>query len=84
MSQSRENTMIFPEVFTNLEFQYPDTEISKALACADGLIGWGHCIMGMETPRHFGKGIVKISQVLSINATSDNLMQYADRLMDNK
>lgn len=46
-------------------------------ACADGLCGWAMCMIGNTPPENFGKGMIKIGNLLGIVATGDNLMEYS-------
>ena len=77
--------MLWPEVFTNPGYNYSQFKKhdQKACACADGLEGWGNCISGladMPPNGQFGWALIKISKVLGISATKENLMAYADKL----
>lgn len=67
---------IWPEVFTNPEFEYesdrPELE-TEGRAIADGLNGWGNCFCGGKPPSGFGDGMVKICRVTG-SATLDELM----------
>jgi len=63
----------FPEVFTNLKFEYKQDE--KALAHCDGLMGWALCMGGNKPPENFGLGMIKIGKILGITPIHENLMQ---------
>ena len=66
-------TGIMPVKYKSL----PTDERNRAL-CADGLVGWAHCMIGQEPPKKFGEGMVIIGQTLNISASSDSLSDYAD------
>ncbi len=68
---------IWPEVFTNENYEYPDTPKGKAMAVADGLSGWASCSITPKVPDYFGMGMMKIGILLDIIATSENLMNYS-------
>ncbi len=73
-------TAIWPKIFSHSDFQYEekDKKILKAMACADGLSGWGLCMSGFKAPKPFGMGMVKIGNILDNTAvTSDDLMEYS-------
>lgn len=71
--------IIWPEVFGTDGFRYKKGD--EALACADGLVGWGNCAFCRgRIPDDFGKGMIKIGQFLGIDPTADKLMKYADTL----
>lgn len=65
----------FPRVFTEENFQYPEN-YNLSLICADGLIGWANCMSGQKPPEYFGIGMVKISNLLGIEATPEELEKY--------
>ena len=71
--------LIWPEVFTNPDFQYGDTESDLILAICDGLTGWGNCHAGAPIPEGFGRGMVKIG-VLTGAFTPEELMKIAKAL----
>lgn len=82
---TQEDDMRFPEVFTNEHFRYDDNKNKKALACSDGLEGWGLCMSGKKPPKNFGEGMVKISEILKgelggSGAIPEALMKIADTL----
>ena len=56
----------WPEVFTNPDFVYAETKDTKKQATADAYMGWANCLVGNkgEMPEGFGKGMVKIRQVI--------------------
>jgi len=68
---------IWPEVFTNEHFEYPNDSNCFAMATADGLMGWGNCYAGEKPPSNFGKAMLKISKIVG-TATPDGLMEVAD------
>lgn len=71
---------IWPEIFTNKDFEYKeeDPKTLKAIACADGLSGWGICMTGFSPPEHFGMAMVKIGEILgNMTVTCDELMDYS-------
>lgn len=72
----------WPEVFTNPDFVYVGLDV-KAKAIADGLTGWGNCMAGVEPPKsgNFGKAMVKITKIIGIAATPDNLDSLADEFL---
>jgi len=76
--------IMWPEIFTNDNFTYPYDSVHKtkryAAAVSDGLCGWANCHLGGEIPKGFGKGMVKISEIVG-TATPDGLMAAATDLV---
>lgn len=61
-----ESKVIWPEVFTNPDFEYPADLPEKKLhaaAMADALIGWGNCYI-CPPPPAFGYGMIKCSAIV--------------------
>jgi len=69
----------WPKIFTNKDFEYQeeDKERLKAMACADGLSGWGICKSGHSPAEHFGTGMVKIGDILDITPDDKSLVKLA-------
>jgi len=69
----------WPQIFIdeNFEYEEKDKKTLKAIACADGLSGWGLCMSGFKAPKPFGMAMVKIGNILGIAVTSDDLMEYS-------
>lgn len=76
-------TVIWPKVFTDLDFLYPADNTGLAMAVADGLTGWGCCMMGATPPLDFGQSMVKIAQRIKSSASPENLMLLADEIKFN-
>jgi len=73
-------TIMWPEVFTNPNFEYPEGHDGKGEAIANGLMGWANCIITKdEIPKGFGEGMVKIFYRLGLSPTKENLMTAADQ-----
>jgi len=72
--------MFFPQILTDPDFKYPDTPSKRAAAIADGLSGWGCCMAGATQPVDFGKGMVKIGEIVGITPTPENLTKAADEI----
>ncbi len=67
---------IWPEVFTNPDFEYgPD---DKMQAVADGLAGWACCALG-KPPENFGQGMVRVGEATGVGALEKNLRPLADQ-----
>ena len=56
----------WPEVFTDENFRYGRDD--EDLACAQGLMGWANCMCGNKPPEEFGKGMIKIYNVLRVTS----------------
>ncbi len=71
--------IIWPEVFTDEDFEYEDTPRKRLHAVADALTGWANCQLGIDKPpAQFGRGMVKIAGVVGCGAiTPDNVMQIS-------
>ena len=76
--------MIFPEILTNEDFEYPEGTKQPETALADGLSGWGCCMAGGTPSESFGKGMVKIGKIVGVSATPDSLSNMADILIKKK
>ena len=71
---------MWPEVFTNPDFEYdPSDKDHVAKALADGLSGWGNCVLG-NIPEGFGMGMVKIGEFAKCGASSKDLSAKAHEL----
>ena len=73
--------MIWPEIFINENFEYPDSTKRFGSAIADGLSGWGNCYAGAEIPENFGKGMAKIDEIVGV-ATPDELLEASDKFLE--
>jgi len=74
------NTIIWPEVFTNPDFEYdPNDKLHVGKALADGLSGWGACVLG-NIPHGFGDGMVKISMFAGCGTLAKDLSARAREL----
>jgi len=71
--------IIWPEIFTDKDFEYSKKIKQPNAAVADGLTGWANCHMSEGIPRHFSNGMLKILQITG-TATSDGLMKIAGKL----
>ena len=69
----------WPEIFTNKDFEYQekDKERLEAMACADGLTGWGICKSGYAPAEHFGSGMIKIENILGTTSDDKSLVELA-------
>ena len=61
--------VLWPEVFTNPDFEYAETKNAKKQAMADAYTGWANCtVLGLcgppSLPDNFGKGMVKIGNFI--------------------
>lgn len=81
--------MIWPKVFTNPGFKYPDSDVEpcwekiRKMAIADGLSGWAICMTRLsEIPKEFGRGMVKIATVLRSSASPENLTKLANEILE--
>lgn len=74
---------IWPEVFQTgmLSTDGYNLTRDRAIACADGLCGWGNCHAGVPIPEKFGEGMAAIGRYLGINPLPENLHQYADQIL---
>ena len=57
---------IWPEVFTNPDYIYPDDLNERqrtGMALADGLSAWGLTMMKEKPPLDFGQAMLKVSDV---------------------
>lgn len=71
----------WPEVFTNENFVYPDKSIeTREKACKDGLIYWFNRHVANQIPANSELGLLKIGQLLLIEPTQHNLMDYSKKL----
>ena len=80
MNEPNKCKVCWPEVFTNPYFEYdPNDKRHVALAIADGLAGWGYCVLG-DIPAGFGDGMVKISRITKCGAEAKDLSAKAREL----
>lgn len=75
----------WPDIFTKKDFKYEgvNEEDEFKNAIADGLVGWGNCMLGSkesELPKNFGWGMAKIARITKTTATSEELMGLAKSL----
>lgn len=71
--------VIWPEIFTNKDFEYPIGAIQPNTVITDGLIGWSCCMARAALPENFGKGMAKILEIVGV-ATPDDLLKMAEKL----
>jgi len=73
--------VIWPDVFTNPDFAYPDaTPRTQMLALAQGYLGWGLCMSGNHPPANFGEGMMKIGVLLDCSVSPDGLVAVEERV----
>jgi len=51
----------------------------KATVCAEALMDWGICMMGVKPPGKFGEGMAQVGNLLGIMADPDSLKEYANK-----
>ncbi len=73
----------------NIPMEYPEVFYDQSLIqtrnprqlCADALVAWGNCHMGIKPPESFGEVLVAISAKIGMKeaATGDNLIAFANK-----
>ena len=67
----------WPEVFTNPDFEYDESDLvkTKAKACADGIVGWmlHNATKFPHPPEHFNLGLSKIRIIVGVATRLDAL-----------
>jgi len=68
---------LWPEVFTNPDFEYDESDLEEAKkkACADGIVGWmlHNATKFPHPPENFNLGLSKIRKILGIATRLDAL-----------
>lgn len=70
---------MWPEIFTEPNYRYPENTIQPHMAIADGLSGWGNCMAGADVPENFGHGMVKIGKITGF-LLPEELMKASESL----
>lgn len=80
MSELITDKAIWPEVFTDPDFEYDaDDPLHVGKAFADGLSGWACCIHG-DVPEGFGLGMAKIAMFTKCGPSAEDLAARAREL----
>lgn len=70
----------WPNVLEDPKFEYDKSmtgELLQRMACADGLMGWALCMSGNKPPKNFGHGMIKISKIIGMGSTHQNIEKFA-------
>lgn len=69
----------WPKVFTKRRFKYSGSEVQqKAAALSDGLVGWGHCHARAPIPKGFGRGMIKIGQIVGCRPLQGDFLVHVN------